>query len=220
MQALYEKLVYPESAREAGIEGRVVVEFIVNKQGNVVEPNILRGIGGGADEAALEAIRSTRFTPGVQRGQPVDVKMVLPIVFRLSSDGTAPPPPPPTPQPPPPPPAPPAPGDLGPRTSAGEEIFIVVEEMPRMIGGMEAYYNQLRYPDMARRAGIEGRVILQFVVDKEGKPIDAVVVRGIGAGADEAALEALSKVRFTPGKQRGHSVNVQMQLPVEFSLRD
>ena len=92
--------------------------------------------------------------------------------------------------------------------------------MPRMIGGMEAYYNQLRYPDMARRAGIEGRVILQFVVDKEGKPIDAVVVRGIGAGADEAALEALSKVRFTPGKQRGHSVNVQMQLPVEFSLRD
>ncbi|MCC5927526.1 MAG: M56 family metallopeptidase [Bacteroidetes bacterium] len=217
MQAIYNRVRYPESARDAGIEGRVVVQFIVDRQGNPQNIQVIRGIGGGADEAAMEAVRGVKFTPGMQRGQAVPVQFQLPIVFRLSNDGTEPPPPPP---PRPTPPAPPAPDDLGPRTPSGAEIFLVVEEMPRMIGGMEAYYRQLRYPDMARRAGIEGRVILQFVVDTNGEVTNPVVLRGIGGGADEAALEALQSVRFTPGKQRGRNVHVQMQLPVEFRLSE
>jgi TonB family protein len=86
MPAIYERVRYPEIARRAGIEGRVVVQFLVDKEGNVVDPFILRGIGGGTDEAAIEAIRGVKFNPGVQRGRPVSVVMQMPIVFRLNRD--------------------------------------------------------------------------------------------------------------------------------------
>jgi protein TonB len=98
------------------------------------------------------------------------------------------------------------------------EIFIVVENEPVLIGGLEGIQKNIRYPELARRAGIEGRVFVQFVVDERGNVIDPVVVRGIGAGCDEAALEAVKKAKFIPGKQRGRPVKVQYALPVTFRL--
>lgn len=98
------------------------------------------------------------------------------------------------------------------------EIFVVVEQMPEMIGGQSALYNILEYPSIARRAGIEGRVILQFVVDEQGNVVDPRVVRGAGSGLDEAALDAIKQVRFTPGMQRGRPVKVQFTQQVIFRL--
>jgi periplasmic protein TonB len=98
------------------------------------------------------------------------------------------------------------------------EIFTVVEEMPILLGGATAIYEYLRYPEIARRAGIEGRVVVQFVIDQEGNVMDAVVVRGIGGGCDEAALEAVSHLKFTPGRQRGRPVKVRYSLPIVFRL--
>lgn len=99
------------------------------------------------------------------------------------------------------------------------EFFVVVENMPEMIGGQQALYNVLRYPDIARRAGIEGRVIIQFIVDEQGIVRDPRVVRSAGGGGlDEAAIEAIQRVRFTPGMQRGRPVRVQMTQPVIFRL--
>jgi TonB family protein len=63
----------------------VYVQFIVNENGDVEDPRVIRGIGGGADEAALEAVRDAKFKPGVQRGRPVRVQYSLPIVFRLGN---------------------------------------------------------------------------------------------------------------------------------------
>lgn len=97
-------------------------------------------------------------------------------------------------------------------------VFVVVEEMPQMVGGQMALYEKLRYPETARRAGIEGRVIIQFIVNKEGEVVNPAVVRSAGGGLDEAALEALKSVSFTPGTQRGELVDVQMTLPVVFRL--
>lgn len=110
-----------------------------------------------------------------------------------------------------------------PPTNNGEwedepEIFIVVERMPEPIGGMSAIYSRLVYPEIARLAGIEGRVIIQFIVDEEGNVIDPIVLRGIGGGADEAAIEAVRGVRFTPGLQRGRAVKVRYQMPIMFRL--
>jgi protein TonB len=99
-----------------------------------------------------------------------------------------------------------------------DEIFLVVENEPVLIGGLEGIQKSIKYPEMARRAGIEGRVFVQFVVDEKGNVIDPVVVRGIGAGCDEAALEAVKKAKFIPGKQRGRPVKVQYALPVTFRL--
>jgi protein TonB len=98
------------------------------------------------------------------------------------------------------------------------EIFIVVENEPILIGGLEGIQKNIKYPELARRAGIEGRVFIQFIVDERGNVIDPVVIRGIGGGCDEAALEAVKKAKFTPGKQRGKPVKVQYSLPITFRL--
>jgi protein TonB len=111
-------------------------------------------------------------------------------------------------------PPPPAPEEEEP------EIFIVVERMPEPSGGMEAIYRRLRYPEIARKAGIEGRVVLQFIVDERGNVVNPTVIRGIGGGCDEAAIEAIKGVRFTPGMQRGRPVKVQFQLPIVFRLQN
>ena len=87
-----------------------------------------------------------------------------------------------------------------------EEIFIVVERMPELVGGLEAFQRTIVYPEIARLAGIEGRVIVQFVIDERGNVNNPVVVRGIGGGCDEAAVEAVKKAKFTPGMQRGRPV--------------
>jgi periplasmic protein TonB len=98
------------------------------------------------------------------------------------------------------------------------EVFTIVEDMPELIGGMQAIYQHLRYPEIARKAGIEGRVVVQFIIDEEGRVVDPVVVRGIGGGCDEAAIEAVKQVRFTPGRQRGRAVRVRYSLPITFRL--
>ncbi len=100
------------------------------------------------------------------------------------------------------------------------DTFSVVEEMPKLIGGLASIQSRVSYPDLARKEGIEGRVVLQFVVTKDGKVINPEVIRGIGAGCDEAALEAIKHARFEPGMQRGKAVDVQFQLPIVFKLSD
>jgi protein TonB len=122
----------------------------------------------------------------------------------------APPPPPPPPSAPPPPPEPERPPE--------PEIFEVVEQMPELQGGIQGLQARIQYPEMARRAGIEGRVFVQFVVNEQGVPSDIRVVRGIGGGCDEAAIAAVRESRFTPGLQRGRPVKVRMSLPVTFRL--
>lgn len=99
-----------------------------------------------------------------------------------------------------------------------EEVFVVVERMPELIGGLEGLQRNIVYPEIARLAGIEGRVTVQFIIDERGNVVNPVVVRGIGGGCDEAAIEAVKKARFTPGMQRGRPVKVSYTLPVTFRL--
>lgn len=99
------------------------------------------------------------------------------------------------------------------------EFFLVVEEDPELIGGIAGLQKNIRYPDMAIRMGISGRVYLQFIVDEQGNVIDPVVTRSLGGGTDEAALEAIKKAKFKPGKQRGKPVKVQYSMFVTFQIR-
>ena len=100
-----------------------------------------------------------------------------------------------------------------------ETIFICVfDELPELIGGLAALQREIRYPVIAKKAGIEGRVILQFIIDEQGRVTESMVVRGIGGGCDEEALRAFQTMHFRPGKQRGKPVKVKMSLPVTFRL--
>ena len=90
--------------------------------------------------------------------------------------------------------------------------------MPELIGGLASIQKLIQYPEIARKAGVEGRVIVQFVVDENGSVQDPQVVRGIGAGCDEEAVRAVRQAKFNPGMQRGKPVKVKMSLPITFRL--
>ena len=104
-----------------------------------------------------------------------------------------------------------------------DEIFMVVEKLPEFPGGEAAFmkflYEHIKYPMVAKKMGIEGRLYLQFVVEKNGSVTDLSVLKGLGVGCDEEALRVMKLVpNFTSGKQRGTPVRVKMTIPIVFKL--
>lgn len=97
-------------------------------------------------------------------------------------------------------------------------FFVAVEEPPQPIGGLAAIQNKIVYPIAAKRLGIEGKVLIQAIIDENGNVAKAKVIKGIGSGCDEAALDAVKSSKFTPGKQRGKNVRVQITIPIVFKL--
>lgn len=98
--------------------------------------------------------------------------------------------------------------------------FVVVEEMPYPIGGINAIQKLIVYPDIAQRAGVEGRVYILAYVNEEGSVEKTEIIKGICAGCDEVAANAVLKTRFSPGKQRGKPVKVKVMIPIRFELSD
>lgn len=103
-------------------------------------------------------------------------------------------------------------------------IFTVVESMPEFPNGMKELYiylgNNIKYPVMAKESGIQGKVYVTFVVEKDGSITDVKVLRGIGGGCDEEAIRVVAAMpKWKPGKQRGKPVRVQYNLPVRFTLQ-
>ena len=104
------------------------------------------------------------------------------------------------------------------------QIFTgIVETNPEPIGGYGAFYkfvsDEVKYPNAARRMGTEGRVFVQFVVDKDGSITDIEVIKGIGVGCDEEAARVMALApKWNPGKQRGREVKVRMVIPILFKL--
>ncbi len=104
------------------------------------------------------------------------------------------------------------------------EVFTVVEEMPEFPGGMaklaEYLANNIKYPQMARESGIQGRVFINFVVEPDGHVSNVNVKRSVGGGCDEEALRVVKAMpKWKPGKQRGKAVRVSYNLPVNFKLQ-
>ena len=105
-----------------------------------------------------------------------------------------------------------------------EEIFGIVETMPMFRGGerklMEFIGSNVVYPKEAIDAGIEGKVFVEFYIEKDGTVCDAKVLRGIGYGCDEEALRVVGLMpKWFPGKQRGQAVRVRYTLPINFKLQ-
>ncbi|RCH54585.1 energy transducer TonB [Mucilaginibacter hurinus] len=103
------------------------------------------------------------------------------------------------------------------------EIFNAVEQPPAFPGGLAAFGNYLskniRYPAVARENNVQGRVFLQFVVEKDGSLTDIKVLRSLGSGTDEEAIRVLKKSpRWTPGVQNGRNVRVLFTVPIAFNL--
>jgi len=106
-----------------------------------------------------------------------------------------------------------------------DQIFTIVEQQAEFKGGMKKFYEYVakmmngRYPMQAKRMGIEGKVFVQFVVERDGSITDVIAIRGIGAGCDQLAIKVIRESpKWNPGKQRGRAVRVRRILPITFKL--
>ena len=92
-------------------------------------------------------------------------------------------------------------------------------EMPSPVGGLPAIYKHItEYPKVAKAAGIQGKVYILAFINEKGDVDDAKVIKGIGGGCDEAAVNAVKKTKFTPGKQEGQNVKVKLPLQITFKI--
>lgn len=188
---------YPEAARDAGIQGTVFINFVVEKDGSITNANVLRGIGGGCDEVALNAVRSMPvWTPGEHKGQKVRVRYNLPVKFTMKEPEKV--------------------------SSTSDREFTIVEEMPEFPGGSVALYKfikkELRYPAELKPTKSIGTVHTTFEIGTDGSINNARVSRGFHPEADAEALRLVNSMpQWSPGKQRGKPVRVQFTLPIRFS---
>ena len=101
-------------------------------------------------------------------------------------------------------------------------IYIFVEKKPEPVNGFEGFYKDVsertKYPRKARQLEVEGKVYIEFVVNKKGEPTDFKVMKGIGSGCDEEAMRVIALSKWEPGKQRGKPVRVKMVMPIAFKL--
>lgn len=110
------------------------------------------------------------------------------------------------------------------KQAENEKVYTFTDQMPQFPGGddklLEYLDKNIHYPEIAKRAGIEGRVIVTFVVNKSGKVTNVKVRKGIGAGCDEEAIRLISNMGdWKPGKSKGKVVNVRMSIPIVFKLQ-
>jgi len=92
------------------------------------------------------------------------------------------------------------------------------EVMPEPVGGYEGIIKKIKYPKLAEKSGVQGKVYLLVYINEKGSVDDVKIVKGIGAGLDEAAIDALRTVSFIPAKDKGIPVKVKLTLPIIFKL--
>ena len=182
-------LIYPQIALDKKIEGRVITQFVVERNGSITEVQVVHGISPELDTEAIRIVHSMpKWDPGLQRNKPLRVKYTLPIGFKLP---------------------------------ATEELICPVEEMPEFPGGnvSEFIEKHLIYPENAKAKGIQGRVITQFVVHRNGSISDVQVVRGISPELDKEAIRIIKSMpKWLPAREHNIPVRVKYTLPVNFKL--
>jgi protein TonB len=97
-----------------------------------------------------------------------------------------------------------------------EDYTIATDEMPAPVGGMGSITKYIVYPELAIKIRTQGKVYLLVYVNEHGSVDDVKLVKGIGAGCDEAAINAVKKAKFIPGKVNGVGVKTKITLPIQF----
>lgn len=91
--------------------------------------------------------------------------------------------------------------------------------MPEPVNGIAELIKQVKYPEIAKKAGLEGKVYAMAYVDEKGTVTDAKIIKGIGGGCDEEVLSVLKKAKFKPGQNKGQNVKVKVSIPFVFKLK-
>ena len=228
LEYIYQNLKYPNLARMSGIEGQVVLQFVITKTGTVENIKIVRDIGGGCGEAAKTAIKtmndmSQKWVPGKQNGQNVDVLYTLPIRFKMTIDQ----------------PISKVVEEL-PKKSEEEskkEAFITMLEMAAFPGSenetdpmkrLSGSFNEmtkfiqkhLKYPPKAKENTIEGSVYIRITIDANGKVTDAMIKEDIGFGCGEEALRVVNMMpNWFPATKDGKAVASTQTISISYKLK-
>lgn len=207
--SLAEHLEYPDAARQAGVDGFVIVRFVVDEKGKAIEHTVDEDPGYGMAEAAIKAVKKLgKWVPGRNRGEAVKVRMTVPVKFKMPEVKTE-------------------------EKTVMPDVHDVVEQMPRYEGCdgtddtaarncthqsiAKFIRSNLRYPEAAQKQNVSGTVIVKFIITETGAVTDPVVEEGLGAGCDEEALRLVQAMpQWTPGMQGGKPVKVRMKLPFQF----
>lgn len=192
----YVQADYPQAALDAGIEGGVQLIVALDETGAVESVEVEQGLGYGLDEAAVEAVRAMTFTPARTEAGPVGVAFPFEYVFKL--------------------PAPPSPAsdpDTAPDAPPADPDALPIVEMPGIVEYVEA-----PYPPDAEAAGLEATVTLLVTLSAVGVVEDAVINGPAGHGFDEAALEAVRAMTFSPARTEAGPVGVVFEFAYTFEL--
>lgn len=213
MKYLSANIRYPEAAHKAGTQGRVTVQFVVGKDGSIGNVGILRGVDPNLDAEAIRVISGMpKWKPGTQKGEPVNVRYTVPVMFRLTSE--------------------PVEkidemivvGYRNPDAPVTGEVYETVDKMPEFPGGMTGLMQHLskniRYPAEAHTNNIQGRVVVSVIINTEGKVTNAKIVQGVAPSLDAEALRVTGTMPdWIPGTKDGKPVNVKYTFPVVFRLQ-
>lgn len=186
---------YPQTEKEKGIQGKVFVGFVVEKDGGISNVEIKRGISTECDTEAIRAVKGMpNWEPGKQSGALVRTAIILPISFKI----VAPP--------------------------IDTTIYDIVEKMPVFPGGEMKMYEFLgmnvRYPQRARKDGYSGTVYVRFVVEPDGTITNIEIAKGVGGGCSEEAMRVVKMMpNWIPGEAFGKKVRVTYTLPINFRLQ-
>ena len=228
MQYLNDNIQYPDKAKNDGVEGRVIVSFIVGKEGLIKDAQVEKSVDPELDAEAIRVVSGMpRWTPGKSQGEPVDVKYSIPINFQLTQPQQE----------------QSSPFDEIIPVSSPEEMekehdtfeiserdkkviedtYDNVEIMPEFPGGVQGLLNYMRetikYPAQARQDTIQGRVLVTFVINKDGSIVEPEVVKSAHPLLDQEALKMVKEMpNWKPGEQNGKPVRVKYTIPVNFRL--
>lgn len=197
-------LRYPAIAQENGIHGQVVTQFIIRADGTITDCTVAKSVHPILDAEALRVIKEMpKWRPGRQRGIAVATRMTVPVRFHLIDEA-------------------PDPASTSDK-NLENKIFDVVEQATEFPGGMKAclayMYKNIKYPTAAQEAGIQGQVVIQMIVDKDGHIRDPKIVRGVSPELNAEALRIVSGMpKWIPGKQKGKNVATRFTLPIRFRL--
>ncbi|MBP3788524.1 MAG: energy transducer TonB [Prevotella sp.] len=190
MAFINDNIKYPTQAVEVGLEGRVVCDFIIEKDGSVSNVKVAESADSLLDAEAVRVLTSmSAWTPGQnESGEAVRVKYVIPVTFML--DGTR----------------------------------DQVEQQPEFPGGMEAYLDfmakNIKYPVECEKNGVEGRVLVDVVIDEEGNVTEPKVKKSVDPLLDAEALRVVKMMpKWTPGMNEGKAVKVLYTVPFTFRLK-
>ena len=197
---------YPEEAKKAGIEGRVMTHFTITKEGKLINVKILRGVHPLLDEEAIRVIESAPqiWIPGELRGEPIDVSYTFPVIFKLTDEE---------------------------RAQVDSVQFVafdygVKESKPSFNNGDYFEFSRwirehLVYPEEAEKAGLEGSVYVSVIINEKGKLVNPIIYRSTNKVFEEEALRVIRSApdKWKPGlNAKGEPIALSLLIPVNFNL--